>query len=207
MLDGQLRPNRLTDERIQQAILAVPRERFVPAPLRGVAYVDEDLPLGRGRCLMEPMVFARLLQVAELREGDVVLDVGCASGYSSAVEARLAGTVVALESDPEFVRLANENLSALSVDNVAVVSGGLRPGYPDQGPYDVIVLNGSVDHVPEALIAQLREGGRLVAVETGEGTGRGVLYRKSGGLAGRRVLFDAAVAPLPGFERAAQFTF
>lgn len=207
MLDGQLRPNRLTDERIQQAILAVPRERFVPAPLRGVAYVDEDLPLGRGRCLMEPMVFARLLQVAELREGDVVLDVGCASGYSSAVEARLAGTVVALESDPEFVRLANENLSALSVDNVAVVSGGLRPGYPDQGPYDVIVLNGSVDRVPEALIAQLREGGRLVAVETGEGTGRGVLYRKSGGLAGRRVLFDAAVAPLPGFERAAQFTF
>lgn len=207
MLDGQLRPNRLTEDRLQQAMLATPRERFVPVDLRGVAYVDEDLPLGRGRFLMEPRVFARLLQAAALQPADVVLDVGCAAGYSSAVAARLAGTVVALESDAEFNRLANENLAALGVDNAAVVSGELTLGYPEQGPYDVIVLNGSVERVPDALLSQLAEGGRLVAVETGDGAGRAVLYTKRDGLVGRRVLFDAAVGPLPGFRRDPGFTF
>lgn len=207
MLDGQLRPNRLTDERVQAAVLAVPRERFVPAALRGVAYVDEDLPVGRGRFLLEPMVFARLLQAAALRPQDVALDVGCGAGYSSAVEARLAGAVVALESDPEFIRLANENLAALGVDNVAVVAGELALGYPEQAPYDAIFLNGSVERTPDALLGQLAEGGRLVGVETGDGAGRAVLYVKRDGLAGRRVLFDASVGPLPGFGRAAGFTF
>jgi len=207
MLDGQLRPNRLTEERLQQAMLATPRERFVPAELRGVAYVDEDLPLGRGRFLLEPMVFARLLQAAALTSADVLLDVGCGTGYSSVIAARLAGTVVALEADAEFVRLANENLSALGVDNAAVVAGELALGYAEQGPYDVIVLNGAVERVPDALLDQLAEGGRLVGVETGGGTGRAVLYAKQNGLVGRRVLFDAAVGPLPGFQRDAGFTF
>jgi protein-L-isoaspartate(D-aspartate) O-methyltransferase len=207
MLDGQLRPNRLTDERLQRAILEVPRERFVPAPLRAVAYVDEDLPIGFGRHLMEPRVFARLLQAAEFGAQDVALDVGCATGYSTAVEARVVATVVALECEPEFVRAATENLAALGADNVAVVAGDLPPGYPEQAPYDVIVLNGSVERVPEALLGQLAEGGRLVGVETGGGAGRGVLYLKRGGLVGRRVLFDAAVPPLPGFQQPRGFVF
>jgi protein-L-isoaspartate(D-aspartate) O-methyltransferase len=207
MLDGQLRPNRLTDERLQEAIMAAPREAFVPAALRGVAYVDEDVPLGGGRWLMEPMVLARLLQAAELEPGDVMLDVGCATGYSTAVAARLAGTVVALESDPEFARQANENLAALSVVNAVVVQGDLALGYPDQAPYQVILLNGSVDRAPDALIQQLAEGGRLLAVELSEGVGREALYLREGGVVGRRVLFDAAVKPLPGFHAAPGFAF
>lgn len=207
MLDGQLRPNRLTDERIQQAILATPRETFVPASLRAVAYVDEDVPLGGGRYLMEPMVFARLLQAAQPEAGDVLLDVGCATGYSSAVAARLAATVVALECDPELARRANENLAALDILNAAVVEGELTRGYPEQAPYQVIVLNGSVERTPEGLLNQLAEGGRLVAVEDFEGAGRAVLYLKRSGLVGRRVLFDAAVHPLPGFRREPGFVF
>lgn len=207
MLDGQLRPNRLTDERLQEAILAVPRETFVPAPLRGVAYVDDDVPLGRGRWLMEPMVFARLLQAAALEPGDVLLDVGCGAGYSTAVAARLAATVVAVESDPELAALANENLAALGVVNAVVVGGELPLGYPEQAPYQVILLNGAVDRAPQTLLEQLAEGGRLVGVEDGEGAGRAVLYSRRAGLVGRRVLFDAAVKPLPGFHVEPGFRF
>lgn len=207
MLDGQLRPNRLTDERLQQAILAVPREAFVPAALRGVAYVDDDVPLGGGRWLMEPMVLGRLLQEAALEPSDVMLDVGCATGYSTAVAARLAGTVVALESDPELVRQANENLAALGVVNAVVVRGALPFGYPDQAPYQAILLNGAVDRAPDALLRQLADGGRLLTVELAEGAGRAVLYLRQDGLIGRRVLFDAAVKPLPGFRVEPGFTF
>ena len=207
MLDGQLRPNRLTDERLQEAIMAVPREPFVPAPLRGVAYVDEDVPLGGGRWLMEPMVLGRLLQSAELAAGDVMLDVGCATGYSTAVAARLVGTVVALESDPELVRLANENLGALGVVNAVAVRGELPQGYPDQAPYQVILLNGAVHRTPQRLLDQLAEGGRLLAVELFEGVGRAALYLRSNGLIGRRVLFDAAIKPLPGFCAEPRFAF
>lgn len=207
MVDGQLRPNRLTDERIQEAILATPRETFVPASLRGVAYVDEDVPVGRGRYLMEPMVFARLLQEAQPGPEDVLLDVGCATGYSTAVAARLAGTVVALECDPELAKQANENLAALDIVNAAVVEGELTRGYPEQAPYNVIFLNGSVDRTPDSLLEQLAEGGRLVTVENFEGAGRAVLYLKRGGVVGRRILFDAAVRPLPGFQREPGFVF
>ena len=207
MLDGQLRPNRLTDQRLQEAIMAVPREAFVPAALRGVAYVDDDVPLGGGRWLMEPMVLARLLQAADLEPGDVMLDVGCATGYSTAVAARLAGTVVALENDPELVRQANDNLAALGVVNAVVVHGELALGYPDQAPYQVILLNGAVDRAPETLLRQVAEGGRLLAVERCEGAGRAVLYLRQGGLIGRRVLFDAAVKPLPGFHAEPGFAF
>ncbi len=207
MLDGQLRPNRLTDERLQQAIMAVPREAFVPAALRGVAYVDDDVPLGGGRWLMEPMVLGRLLQEAALEPSDVMLDIGCATGYSTAVAARLAGTVVALESDPELVRQATENLAALGVVNAVVVAGALPSGYPDQAPYQAILLNGAVDRAPDALLRQLADGGRLLAVELADGAGRAVLYLRQDGLIGRRVLFDAAVKPLPGFQAQRGFTF
>ena len=207
MLDGQLRPNRLTDERLQEALLAVPREAFVPAALRGVAYVDEDIPLGNGRWLLEPMVLGRLLQAAAIEPTDVVLDVGCAAGYATAVAARLAGTVVALESDPELVRQANDNLAALGIVNAVVVQGDLALGYPDQAPYQVILLNGSVDRTPESLLDQVAEGGRLLGVEMAGGVGRAVLYLRREGAIGRRVLFDAAVKPLPGFHREPGFVF
>jgi len=207
MVENQLRPNRVTDERLLAAMAEVPREAFVPEVLRGTACVDEDLPLGGGRYLMEPVVFARLVQAARITAADVVLDVGCATGYSAAVLARLAATVVALEEDAGLQARAEANLAELEVTDATVVAGPLRDGFADQAPYDVIVIEGAVEAVPEALSDQLGEGGRLVAV-VGEGAvGRAALFLRVDGVLSRRDLFDAAVPRLPGFEVAPGFVF
>ncbi len=208
MVENQIRPNRVTDERLLAAIAEVPRERFVPKRLQGNAYVDQDLALGDGRYLMEPVVFARLLQAAAIGPGDVVLDIGCGTGYSAAVLGKLAGTVVALESDAALAEQAIEALTELDVDNAAVVEGPLDEGYPRQAPYDVIVLGGSVDAVPDAIADQLVEGGRLVAVVNVAPTVGNieVIHRLRGGLS-RRQLFDAAVPILPGFAAEHSFVF
>ncbi len=207
MVRNQLLPNRLTDAGVTEAIIAVPRERFVPKPLAGVAYLDEDILLGRDRYLMEPRVFARLLQAAEIDEDDVVLDVGCGNGYSAAVISYLAGAVVALEEDEELARNAGELLAELERDNVAVVSGSLRDGNPSQGPYDVVFVNGSIEAVPDALVAQLSDGGRLLCVVGGARIGKATLVVRRGETSDARPLFDAAVPPLPGFARATEFAF
>ena len=207
MVRNQLLPNRLTDAGVTEAIIAVPRERFVPKSLAGVAYLDEDILLGRDRYLMEPRVFARLLQAAEIDEDDVVLDVGCGNGYSAAVISYLAGAVVALEEDEELARNAGELLAELERDNVAVVSGSLRDGNPSQGPYDVVFVNGSIEAVPDALVAQLSDGGRLLCVVGGARIGKATLVVRRGETSDARPLFDAAVPPLPGFARAAEFAF
>ena len=148
MVLSQLQPDRVSDHRIRDAMGDVPRERFVPDHFKTVAYVDEDLEISPGRYLMEPRVFGRLIQAASIGPHDVVLDVGCGSGYSSVVIAQLAGTVVALESDQELRDLATSNLEQLSVDNVVVVSGDLSQGYATEAPYDVVFINGAVAEVP-----------------------------------------------------------
>ncbi len=207
MVDNQVRTNRVTDPLVISALRAVPRELFVPVPVKGVAYVDDDIEVSPGRHLMEPMVLARLLQLAEVRRTDAVLDVGCASGYSSAVLGRMATSVVALDNSPELASWAAETLLGLGIDNVAVVEGEMAHGLPDQGPYDVIFVNGAVDHVPEGLRAQLSEGGRLVAVVRDKGIGRATLVTRRGGAFGHRVEFESGVLPLPGFSREAAFVF
>lgn len=207
MIDGQLLPNRVDDSRVVAAMREVPRERFVPRELRGVAYVDEDIAIAPGRHLMEPRVFARLLQAGEIRETDVVLDVGCGRGYSTAVIARLAGAVVALESDGSLAEKASATLTELEVDNAAVVIGELAAGYPSQGSYDVIFLGGAVEEMPRALTSQLTEGGRLLAVVGSRRAGQATLVVRHGERLARRVLFDAAVPPLPGFQADPGFVF
>lgn len=207
MIDSQLKPNKVVDARVLDAMAAVPREPFLPRDLTGVAYLDEDLPIAPSRFLMEPMVFARLLQAAEIQPGDVVLDIGCGSGYSAAVLCRLAGTVVALESDKALAIRAQKLLSELACDTVALVEGELSQGYPSQAPYNVIVLEGSVPEVPEAISNELAEGGRLVAVVRDRGAGRATLFTRRAGILGRRVLFDAATPELPGFRAPAGFVF
>ncbi len=208
MVENQIRPNRVTDERVLAAIAAVPRERFVPKRLHGNAYVDQDIALGDGRYLMEPVVFARLLQAAAIGPGDVVLDIGCGTGYSTAVLGKLAGTVVALESDAALAKEAIEALTELDVDNTAVVEGPLDEGYPRQAPYDVIVLGGSVDAVPDAITDQLIEGGRLVAVvNVAPSVGNIELIHRLYGALSRRLLFDAAVPVLPGYAAEHGFVF
>ncbi|TNE63081.1 MAG: protein-L-isoaspartate O-methyltransferase [Alphaproteobacteria bacterium] len=207
MIDCQLRPSEVNDERIIGAIRAVPREQFVPKAKRAIAYVDEDLEVVAGRFLMEPVTFARLLKEANPGPKDVVLDVGCVTGYSAAVLAGLADAVVALEEDEELAKLAEKKLAALEIMNVAVIHGELAKGVAKQGPFDVIFLEGAVEEVPAALIKQLREGGRLVCVRVEAGIGRGHIVTVKDGIVAERDLFDANVQPLPGFLKPQGFVF
>ncbi|MFP6735481.1 MAG: protein-L-isoaspartate O-methyltransferase [Rhodospirillales bacterium] len=208
MVESQIRTNRVTDERIVAALGEIPRELFVGEDRAAIAYVDEALTLGGGRYLMEPMAFAMLLQAAEIGGDDVVLDIGCATGYSSAVLARFAGTVVALEEDTGFAARATELLAELKIDNVAVMEGALTAGHAGQAPYNAIVISGAVAEVPEVIIGQLADGGRLVFIEASEdGLGRGFLIGKYGESISRRHIFDAGSPILPGFERRPAFSF
>ncbi len=208
MVDCQLRTNKVTDEGVLAAMGSVPREVFTGPKYAGIAYVDEDIPLGNGRYLMEPMVLARLLQAAAIGTDDVILDIGCGSGYTAAVCARIGATVVALESDPALVAEATRLLGELEADNVVVVEGPLKEGYQAQAPYDVIVFSGAIPDIPEAILEQLSEGGRLAAVlQEEEGPGQAVLAQNRYGTILRRTIFDASCPPLPGFEREKGFVF
>lgn len=208
MVDSQIRTNKVIDQAVIEALLAVPRERFVPPALRGSAYVDEDLPLGGGRYLMEPMVLARLLQAADFDHHEKVLVVGAGSGYSAAVIARLAGAVVALEPEARLADIARAELPGLGAGSVTVLSGALAAGVPAQAPFDAIVVDGAVSEVPAPLVEQLAEGGRLmVVVKRGFGLGQALRVDRVGGRSSVRVLFDAASPLLPGFEPAEGFVF
>ncbi len=208
MVEGQIRPNKVTDDRIVDGMMTLPRERFVGEARKGVAYVDEDISLGGGRYVMEPMVLARLLQAADVQAGDLVLEIGCGTGYASALLGRMASTVVAVESDAALAANASSLLSELGIDNVVVIEGDLKQGYPKQAPYNVIFINGSVPDVPKALIGQLADGGRLVAVVAESGRmGRAVLVENIAGHTSHLDLFDAGTHALPGFERELAFEF
>lgn len=207
MIAGQLRPNKVNDERLLSAVRAVPRDRFVPASLKGVAYVDEDIPVAPGRYLMEPMIFARLVLAAEISPDACVLDIGAATGYSTAILSHLADTVVAVEQDADLAGQAERKLSQLGVTNAAVLTGPLSEGAADQAPFDIILLNGAVDEVPRGLLDQLQDGGRLACVVRLGDLGRATVFHRLGDDISSRVCFDAHVAPLPGFEAPVAFQF
>ena len=208
MVTGQIMTNRVTDERLIDAMAEIPRERFVPHAKRGVAYVDEDVEIASGRYLMEPMVLARLLQEADITANDMVLDVGCGTGYASAVMARLAATVIALDVDEALAAEAESALSVVGADNAIVVTGPLAEGYEQQAPYDVILVGGAVDHLPQAVADQLAEAGRIVGVvrEPG-GLGQATLWARHRGALSSRSLFEATLPPLPGISRPISFEF
>ena len=207
MVDCQIRTSDVTDLRVIAAFLDVARERFVPAARKAIAYLDRDVPVSDTvpRALLKPMVFAKLVQAAEIAATDRVLDVGCATGYSSAVLGKLAASVVALEEDAALARTAAETLAGAR--NVAVVSGPLRAGWPDDGPYDVIVLQGATEIAPDPLLAQLKEGGRLLAVRGSGPMGKATIWRMAGARATPQPLFDAAAPLLPGFVKPPAFVF
>jgi protein-L-isoaspartate(D-aspartate) O-methyltransferase len=208
MVENQLRPNRVDDPRVLAAMGEVPRERFVPKALRGVAYADEDLLLPGGGFLIEPLVLGRLVQTARAGPDDVALVLGCTTGYAGAVLSRLAGTVIICQPDAASVSQIETLLDDLGAANVVVVEcGDPLDGHPSQAPYDVIVVAGSVEEVPEALLQQLGEGGRLVAVVDAGGVGKGTLFSRLHGAIGRRELFDAQIPPVPGVRRPAEFAF
>jgi protein-L-isoaspartate(D-aspartate) O-methyltransferase len=207
MVESQVRCNGVTNESVVAAMSAVPREFFVPASMRGIAYMDEDLQIYGGRYLLQPRTFSKLCQYAEVGPQDKVLDVGCATGYSSAVLARIAHSVVALEVNADLAARAEATLVDLGVTNVSVVTRPLQEGCRDQGPYDVILLNGSVPVAPASLFDQLAAGGRLVVVIGGRPVGQGHVFTSANGIVSGRAVFDSDVHPLPGFEIAESFVF
>jgi protein-L-isoaspartate(D-aspartate) O-methyltransferase len=208
MVSNQLRPSGVVDEAVLSAMAAIPRETFVPKSLRSVAYLADDIVLGGGRVLMAPLVAGLLIQTAAIGPSDIVLEIGAGGGYGAAVLSRLCNTVVALESDALLADQASRAMTGLAIDNVAVVTGPLRMGYRAQAPFDAIILAGAVDRVPEELLGQLADGGRLVALVAGPaGMGRGTLFTRKGGAIGRREVFDAATARLAEFENPKGFVF
>ena len=208
MIESQLRPNKVIDARVLAAFAGIRRELFVPDHLQAVAYIDEDLPLGKGRYLREPMVLARLLQAAAVKRTDTALIIGAATGYEAALVATLARNVVALDEDPELARRARAALAEHSIASVSIVEGPLMQGYRPRAPYDVILFCGGVAEVPSEIDSQLNEGGRLLAVvKPAGGMGRATLRTRTGGVVARRVLFDAATLLLPGFLPKPAFVF
>jgi protein-L-isoaspartate(D-aspartate) O-methyltransferase len=210
MVDGQLRTSDVTDPAVLAAFGEVPRERFVPKNKVPLSYSDLDVPLNDGapaRFLLEPAPFAKLLQLASIGPLDVVLDVGTGTGYGAAILARIASSVVALEEDDGLAQRAETILNELGVSNAVVVRGALREGHVEEGPYDAIILEGAVDDVPAALLRQLKNGGRLVALVGRGRAARATVFVRSGEEFGRRVAFDAAAPPLPGFQLTPRFEF
>lgn len=205
MVENQVRIAVVSDPSILAAMDAVPRERFVPHAAAALAYADVPVAVVPGRYLLDPRTLAKLLQLAQIRGEDRVLDVGCATGYSSAVLARLAKEVIALEQDADLARIASELLVDV-VGKVEVVQGSLVEGIKAQAPFDVIFINGAVEQVPEALLNQLAEGGRLVTVVK-DGQSRAWLFLKENGQIGKRPDFDADIPVLAGFKKAAAFVF
>jgi protein-L-isoaspartate(D-aspartate) O-methyltransferase len=213
MVDNQIRTTDVTNVAVLEAFLTVPREVFVPAAWRDLAYIDEDIPLKPSaagqpaRYLMEPSPFAKLVQLASIKRGDHVLDIGTGTGYPAAILSRLAASVVAVENDPELAAVATAKLAELGFNNVVIVSAPLTQGDAARAPYDVIVIDGAVDFVPEALFGQLKNGGRLVAVEGQGNAGVARIYVKDDGIVSGRGAFNLAVKELPGFARTPQFHF
>ena len=213
MVDSQLRTTDVTSHSVLKAFLSVPREAFVPAGVREIAYVDEDLQIcpardGRpARYIMKASPLAKLLQLAAVSKEDVVLEIGGGCGYAAAILSQLAGSVVSLESDEALAAQATETLASLGYDNVAVVTGDLAKGYASEAPYDLIFLNGSVEEVPAALTDQLRDGGRLVVVVGYGNAAKATVYRRDGNSTSAATFFNASVKPLPGFAKAAEFVF
>ena len=209
MVDGQLRPNRVNNAQLLAVVGALPRERFLPDGMKSVAYSDEDVPLGNGRFLMEPMVLARLIQTLQAGPNDKALVVASGRGYGAALLASLVKSVVAVESDAGLAGSADQTIKALGLGNVTLVMAQAEAGMAASGPYDVILIEGSVRQIPPAILDQLAEGGRLVTVVAGAPGAMGVaqLVVKEGGVTSGRPLFDAGTPVLPGFAPPARFTF
>jgi len=210
MIDGQLRPNRVNNTQLLAAIADLPRERFLPAGLQSVAYADDDVPLGNGRCLMEPMVLARLIQTLQPQPEDRALVVASGPGYGAALLARLVKSVVAVEADAGLAGSAEQTIRELGITNVRQVTGKMEDGHAGEGPYDVILIEGAVQHVPATILDQLAEGGRLgtvIAAASPGGQGVAQLTVKEGGVASGRPIFDAGTPALPGFATPPRFTF
>lgn len=205
MVDTQVRPSDVTKFPIIDAMLTIPREEFVPAAKREAAYMGENLELGAGRVLLEPRTLAKMLDALDVSQDELVLDIGSGIGYSAAVIARMAEAVVALEEDETLASEAVEALMAVGADNVIAQTGALTQGAAEHGPYDVIVIEGAVQSLPDDIAAQLKDGGRIAAIFVEGALGEARIGHKQNGQISWRMAFNAGAPVLPGFERAAVF--
>ena len=205
MVDCQIRPSDVTLYPIIDALLKIPREDYVPAAKKPVAYAGAHVGLGDGRVILDPRVFAKMLDALNIVPGDVVLDIGCALGYSAAVIAELAEAVIAVEEDASMAAEATRNLADGGADNAVVIEKSLAEGAPEHGPYDAIMIEGAVQQLPDGLTDQLKEDGRIVAIFDREGAGHVRLGVKSPAGIAWRTLFDATAPVLRGFTREAEF--
>jgi protein-L-isoaspartate(D-aspartate) O-methyltransferase len=205
MIDGQIRVNRVNSPRIVDVISSVPREIFVPKNLEGTSYIDKDIDIGSGRYLMDPMVFSRFLQELNVHEDDAVLDIGCGTGYSTILFAHLAGGVIGIDQEPTFVEQANQHATSLGVVNAAFFVENHISGYMQNAPYNVIFIGGAVEYIPQTMFDQLADGGRLGVVEYEQNIGRAIIYEKQGDKILKRVICDANVKPITGFELKSEF--
>lgn len=201
MVESQVRPSDVTDRRIMAAMMAIPRERFLPAKLASFAYSDENLSTGPGRLVLSPRVLAKLVQLADVEDGDNVLVIGGCCGYAAAIVARLAASVVAVLPDSNDATAVTQACRELTIANVTAVTGTLSSGWPVRAPYDVILIEGAVEAVPKDIEEQLRrDGGRFVAVGVERGMGRAFVLYKLGDATARRDDFQASAPVLAGFE-------
>ena len=205
MVDTQVRPSDVTKFPIIDAMLSVPREVYVPVELREAAYVGENLAIGGGRVMLEARTLAKLLDALDLRPGEMVLDLGCGLGYSAAVIARIVGTVVAVEDDDRFAADAQRLLSEEGVDNALVLGGALAAGAAKHAPYDAITVQGGVETVPDTVLAQLKDGGRIGAIFMDGPLGTAKIGYKSDGRVTWRPAFNATAPVLDGFRKARAF--
>jgi protein-L-isoaspartate(D-aspartate) O-methyltransferase len=207
MVDTQVRTSDVTRYSIIEAMLRVPRERFVPKARRDVAYAEAEVPLAPGRAMMTPRTLAKMLDAAEIGRSDLVLEIAPGTGYSTALIARLAAAVVAIEPDEGLAAQATDALQKLEAINAVVSQGEATAGDPAHGPYDVIFVNGAVERVPEALTDQLKDGGRLVAIFLERGVGQCRVVLRVGDGTAVRYAFDATAPLVPGFETKRAFAF
>lgn len=211
MVESQVRPSDITDRRIIRAMQAIPREAFAPASAKATSYMDDHLRVSEAgsaaRFVLAPRTFAKLVQLLELGAQSVVLDVGCATGYSTAVLAQLAGRVIGLEEDAALAERARRTLAELGIANVEVRTGSHAAGLAEAAPFDAILVNGSIATAPDALLEQLRDRGCLAAIRTDQGVGKAALWRRNGAVFDSRPVFDATAPVVPGFEPKPGFVF
>lgn len=208
MVNGQIIPNVPPNQPLYDAMLTIPRHAFLPSHLQGVAYIDQDIVLNSRRHLMSPMLFSQLVHAAAITPSDVILDLGCGTGYSTAILACIGKKIIALESDADLASKANHNLHTLGIKNSIIISGELAEGHPEAAPYDVIFINGAVQNIPATLFNQLADNGRLVAIMYQTNSqhsilstvfGEIILFQKNKDLISKKHILPTASFPLVDF--------
>lgn len=208
MVRSQIRPSNITNQKLLHVMRVVPRHEFIPEKLEGIAYMDNDIPLGHDRHMLRPTLLAQMIEAANIDATDTVLDIGCSMGYSAAVLAGVARKVIAIEVNGELSSKANYRLHSLHIENAIIISGNLPDGHPEGAPYDIIFINGAVEHIPDTLINQLANGGRLVTIQkTSPAMGQLVLLTRQGNDITTCVIDDANADVLPGFEKLVNPTY